>query len=305
MLGFGLSSRPAFTTTPALPDSNTAPTLDNNVRGAEDFFVESLEAWRKAQKLDKMVLCGHSMGGYLSVAYSERYPSRVDRLVLLSPVGVPEFSQKEYDERMANISWKFKTLLSTLRGAWRMGLTPMSVLRSLPEKRGKALVDGYVHNRLKALESVEERNALADYFYNIGVMPGSGEYCLHSLLKPGAFAFKPLRHRIPKLEVEHVHFIYGQHDWMDLGGGMKVQEEVEELRKNGGKLPNIDVRVVMKAGHLLMLENSDETNSVLTNIISGKKDKVIRTEEMRRTEGGTYKYQQQEAGRGKAESNQV
>lgn len=28
--------------------------------------MRSLEAWRQAQGLDKMVLMGHSMGGYLS-----------------------------------------------------------------------------------------------------------------------------------------------------------------------------------------------------------------------------------------------
>lgn len=35
---------------------------------AEQFFVRSLDAWREAQGLDKMVLMGHSMGGYLSGA---------------------------------------------------------------------------------------------------------------------------------------------------------------------------------------------------------------------------------------------
>jgi cardiolipin-specific phospholipase len=37
-----------------------------------------------------MTLIGHSLGGYLSTAYALRYPSRVDRLVLLSPAGIPE-----------------------------------------------------------------------------------------------------------------------------------------------------------------------------------------------------------------------
>jgi pimeloyl-ACP methyl ester carboxylesterase len=29
-----------------------------------------------------MILCGHSLGGYLSFAYAERYPQHVDRLIL-------------------------------------------------------------------------------------------------------------------------------------------------------------------------------------------------------------------------------
>ena len=37
-----------------------------------------------------MRLVGHSLGGYLAVAYAERFPERVERLVLLSPVGLPQ-----------------------------------------------------------------------------------------------------------------------------------------------------------------------------------------------------------------------
>ena len=38
----------------------------------------------------KLVVVGHSLGGYLAVAYAERFPERVERIVLLSPVGIPQ-----------------------------------------------------------------------------------------------------------------------------------------------------------------------------------------------------------------------
>ncbi|SPO48779.1 related to CLD1 - mitochondrial cardiolipin-specific phospholipase [Moesziomyces antarcticus] len=83
-LGMGRSSRPTF----HIPSSETKST-DSRVAAAESFFISSLEDWRRKMGLEKMVLVGHSLGGYLSLAYALRYPSRVERLVLVSPVGIP------------------------------------------------------------------------------------------------------------------------------------------------------------------------------------------------------------------------
>ena len=55
LLGTGLSGRPPF----------RAKSTDEAVA----FFVDSLETWRQKQGLDKMLLMGHSLGGYLSACY--------------------------------------------------------------------------------------------------------------------------------------------------------------------------------------------------------------------------------------------
>jgi cardiolipin-specific phospholipase len=110
MLGFGLSSRPDYLSL-----------TQRTVESSEDFFVESLESWREAQGIPKMVLLGHSLGGYLSVAYSERYPERVEKLILLSPVGVPQVNEEQQKKRMASAPLRFRTLIGVLRGFWKMG----------------------------------------------------------------------------------------------------------------------------------------------------------------------------------------
>lgn len=61
LLGFGRSSRPHF---------------DTDAREAENQFVESIEEWRKEMGLEKMILLGHNLGGFLAAAYSLKYPSR-------------------------------------------------------------------------------------------------------------------------------------------------------------------------------------------------------------------------------------
>jgi len=78
LLGFGRSSRPA------------ADFSATDVAAVEHFFVDSFERWRAAAGLDKFHLLGHSFGGYVACAYAANNHSRVEKLLLASPFGVPE-----------------------------------------------------------------------------------------------------------------------------------------------------------------------------------------------------------------------
>lgn len=269
LLGWGLSSRPSFD---AL--------RDDSVETAEAFFVESLEAWRSANRIEKMNLAGHSMGGYLSVAYCERYPERVDRLLLLSPVGVPEETPERRQEKLARILTSVPrrlahTLFTTL---WDWGYTPGSLLRAFPESGGRRLVEGYVGGRLPAITDPHERAVLAEYMYTGNILPGSGEHCLSRILHPGAMAKKPLLRRIPKLKVETVSFFYGMHDWMDAGGGLDVQQACRDAAATTADdddaammpPPSVNVYQVKNAGHLLMLENSKGFNAAVVLAAGGE-----------------------------------
>lgn len=81
-LGMGRSARVPFVVKAKRHE------YEKSVHEAESFFVDSLEEWREKMGLEKMTLVGHSLGAYLSVVYALRYPSRVSKLVLLSPAGM-------------------------------------------------------------------------------------------------------------------------------------------------------------------------------------------------------------------------
>ncbi|KAJ1979087.1 hypothetical protein H4R35_001643 [Dimargaris xerosporica] len=89
-LGMGLSARPSKL--PWLRRSWRAefgPEFDQDqLSQTESFFVESLEHWRQTMGISKMVLLGHSFGGYMSALYALRYPQHVDKLILVSPMGL-------------------------------------------------------------------------------------------------------------------------------------------------------------------------------------------------------------------------
>lgn len=74
-IGFGRSSRSVFS---------------KNSLEVEEQLVKSVEEWRKEMQLEKIVLLGHSMGGFLAASYAIRYPKSVKHLILADPWGFPE-----------------------------------------------------------------------------------------------------------------------------------------------------------------------------------------------------------------------
>lgn len=78
----GRSSRPPF--------KIHAKERDAKIKEAENWFIDALEEWRIKRGIEKFTLLGHSLGGYLGVAYALKYPGHLKKLILASPVGIPE-----------------------------------------------------------------------------------------------------------------------------------------------------------------------------------------------------------------------
>ena len=88
MLGLGSSGRPPFA-------------LENS-QDCIDYYLYSIEAWMKTvnYKSEEFFLMGHSLGGYISIMYSLRYPVSIKKLILCSPVGVPKCPEEKKVENI-------------------------------------------------------------------------------------------------------------------------------------------------------------------------------------------------------------
>ena len=82
LLGMGRSSRPPFRI--------HSKDRQASITEAEDWFIDALEEWRIQKKINRFTLLGHSLGGYMAVAYALKYPGHINKLILASPVGIPE-----------------------------------------------------------------------------------------------------------------------------------------------------------------------------------------------------------------------
>ena len=271
-MGMGNSSRPDF----RIKSKDPVAKIDE----AEAFFIDALEEWRKIKKIEKMTLIGHSLGGYLSVNYCLKYPSHVDRLILVSPVGVPNNPYETHDDVEINpavtdppdtsVQSEFVEPQTTSRKAiqqprplprwatmlWEANISPFSFVR-LPVV-GPKLASGWTTRRFRSLPTLEQQ-VLSRYAYQIFRLRGSGEYALAYLLAPGAYARRPLIERVKGLQndgvLNKVIWIYGSYDWMDVDAGVEASGRLGDIKT--------DVVVVKRAGHNVHLDNPEGFNRVI------------------------------------------
>lgn len=225
LLGMGRSSRPSFKV--------HGKDRQENITEAENWFIDALEEWRIQKKIDRFTLLGHSLGGYMAVAYALKYPGHLKKLVLASPVGIPEdpyattadmpeptestmaneFTQDQEDIKKAGDNNNFanakskreeadkseappprKPLPKWLTYLWDANISPFSLVR-WAGPLGPRFVSGWTSRRFSHL-GPEEAQALHTYAYTLFKQRGSGEYALAYILAPGAFARSPLIRRI-------------------------------------------------------------------------------------------------------------
>ena len=192
-LGMGRSARVPFVVNAKRDD------IPGRVREAEAFFVDSLEEWRERMELEKMTLVGHDLGAYMSVAYALKYPTRVSKLVLSSPIGLSRdpnttvpprevtYDQNtEADNADTQPAMKPKVkrvtseqsegkLLKVTQYFWEERWSPLRLIRSAMWY-GPIVVGTGMEDVLPGLTEEELKEAY-DYFLNITLTKGSGEYC--------------------------------------------------------------------------------------------------------------------------------
>lgn len=223
MLGMGNSTRPPF--------KIHAKTKEEQVIEAENWFIDALEEWRKARKIERFTLLGHSLGGYLAVSYALKYPGHLKKLILASPVGIPkdpyavnasmpdptestlenEFTQDQQavsehhpssprapvEESGVNVTppnMPKRPLPGWLVWLWDANISPFSIVR-MTGPLGPRFVSGWSSRRFNHLPE-NEAQALHDYSFSIFKQKGSGEYALAYILAPGAYARRPVIDRI-------------------------------------------------------------------------------------------------------------
>ncbi|XP_062843516.1 (Lyso)-N-acylphosphatidylethanolamine lipase [Trichomycterus rosablanca] len=246
LLGFGRSSRPAF---------------PNDASLAEEQFVSSIEQWRQSMGLERMILLGHSLGGYLASSYSIQYPERVSHLILVDPWGFPERPQVQQDgssgqnseiKRPGPPRW-VKAAASVLSY-----FNPLAIVR-LAGPWGPGLVKRFRPDFRSKFEDLFDDNTMAEYLYHCNAQTPSGEVGFRAMCESLGWAKKPMIKRVNLLPPSMpITLVYGARSWVDSNSGTHVAN----IR---GQSPT-QVVLIDDASHHVYADQPDKFNQVVENI---------------------------------------
>ena len=190
---------------------------NRNPNGLMQVSVQGLEVWRETLDVDKFILVAHSIGCVHSVAYCEKYPQRVEQLVLLSPAGVLYKKDISFQRQILKLCYKNGISIGTL---------PNVVLSKMLKDSSKILVD-----------KQDERAVFYRYHYAYIRLQGYGEKSLFGLIDGQGNAARKsiaLSHRIPLLQVQTVSFIFGDNklDFIDVSAGHVTRRKCQMFNNN-------------------------------------------------------------------------
>jgi len=242
LLGFGRSGRPKFKGT----------TSDD----AENMWVSSIDQWADEVGLEKFVLLGHSLGGYISTCYTMKHPQKISHLILADPWGVPP-PPPDVEEKI-----KKRGLLIRIVGA-----TSLSMLR-WAGPYGPSLIARFRHDIAPKFQDIyrQPEAVVNPYIYHLNSQtPATGEDAFRQLTTAFAFAKNPLINRIQNFPPVPTTFIYGSHTWMDRGAGKQMMSQLK------GKTNYIEIA---QSGHHLYIDNFPAFNKAVLSVAQHLTDSI-------------------------------
>jgi len=205
------------------------------------FFAECIHELIGKLQLDKVCLCGHSMGGQIALITALNYPEEIHKLVLCAPAGFEEFSATERMMYMASIqifdvfSSEENSLRKTMRSSFYM----------FPEQ-AKGMVD--------ELAKLMKEHDIKDYRKMV-------EASIYAMLHEPVF---------DKLRfiTQPTLVLFGEKDTLIPNKILHPVSTQHIAEKGVAEMPNATLEMLSKCGHFLQWEKSGDVNYYMGRFLS-------------------------------------
>ena len=209
-------------------------------------MFEALDAVTAATGVDRFVLGGNSMGGWVSWRYTLAYPERVEALILVDAAGAP----LREGESPPPLNLGFRLMRNPLTRPLIESITPRSLVK-------QSLIDSIADPELATDEVV-------DRYWELLRFPGNRRATAirASTDREPAYADRLNEIRQPTL------VLWGDRDSLIFVSAAKTFSE---------RIPNTEVVILEDIGHIPMEEAPDRTSHAIGNFLESLRDRGTAT----------------------------
>ena len=204
------------------------------------FYAEKIAQFIDAKKLKNVVLVGHSMGGQIAMHAALTHPEKVKKLVLIAPAGLETFAEQE---------------AAVLRNYAQPNFFK---LQTEPQVRAGFQSNFYAFPTSAEL-LVEDRMKLAK-------CPSFDSY--FSTVAGGVKSMlnQPVRTKLGDIK-QPTLILFGRQDALIPNKLFHPTLTTEAVAHYSSEIPNSQLELIDEAGHLVMFEQAERVNKLLTIFI--------------------------------------
>ncbi len=198
-------------------------------------MVDAVIRFLDAKGLGSVTLLGNSMGGGLSLAIAQRHPSRIKKIVLLNPYGLPEVPMAAAGARRPIMGF----------------ILPYLLRKSAIQKCAKSIFSRAFYDKAFMTEPLLER-VIAPF-----ASLRKRKNLFRFLRLISTEEIKEIDRKLPELK-QSVLILWGKEDaWLS----------DEHCRRLEARLPRVDVVAISECGHLPQIEKPKEVAAALIHFI--------------------------------------
>ena len=204
------------------------------------FYAEKISQFIEAKKLKNVLLAGHSMGGQIAVHTALLYPEKIQKLALVAPAGLETFTEKEAAVLINYAQPSFFKLQTEQQV--RTGF--LSNFYQFP-----ASAEFLVADRMKLAQCA----SFDSYFSTVA---GGVKSMLN----------QPIREKLGKIK-QPTLVIFGRQDALIPNKLFHPTLTTETVAQFSSEIPKSQLELIDEAGHLVMFEQAERVNKLLTIFI--------------------------------------
>ncbi len=198
------------------------------------YFAETIREFAEKMNVQKFTVVGHSMGGQTAIKFASKYPEKLDRMILIAPAGIEEFTEFEGN-------------------TMKMVTTKGAIMNTSDEQIDKNYAINFFKMPQEANRMIADRKAIKntdDFEQHAEAIVGS----VHGMLNDKVIA------DLEKITVPTL-LLFGKNDFLIPNRYLHAAMAVDDVAgKAKTALKGSQLQMIENAGHFLMFEKPQEVN---------------------------------------------